>query len=235
MKKVKLLALISAVITGLLLFAFLNAVSKPAETEKTNVIVAAADIPANTPITPEMIATAELPAESIVSGALSDSSAVVGKVAQETIYSGEQILGKKLIQAGDTGNGTLAYALEPGSRAMSISVDETSGIAYMIVPGNYVDIMAYFLQDNGTTKTSYTTMILENIKVLAVDNVMSDQGKTNSSSVAYTTLTLQVTPKQAMELSMAQSEGQLTAILRSPLDDDQPYLPSVQLNNIMVK
>lgn len=234
-KKIKILALISAIITGLLLFLFLNSIGNQAEMQKTSILVAAADIPANTPITAEMLTTAQLPSDSIVPGALSDSSAVVGKVSQEQIYTGEQILGKKLVAAGESRNTTLAYAVEPGMRAITIGVDETSGIAYMIVPGNHIDILGYFLNDTGAAKTSYTTMLLENITVLAVDKVLSQNGKVNSDSPAYTTLTLQVTPAQAMQLSMAQSEGTLRAVLRSPLDEKSTNLPSITLNSIMVK
>lgn len=235
MKKVKILALISAVVTGLLLFVFLNSLNKPVEIDKTKVIVAASDIPADTPITPEMITQKELPTESIVSGALSDSTMVIGKVTKGEIYTGEQLLSSELIQAGESTSDTLAYALEPGMRAITIGVDQTSGVAYMIVPGDHVDILSYFLRDDGISKSSYTTMILEDITVLAVDQSLTEQDAVSSDSGTYLTITLQVTPKQAMELSMAQSEGQLRAILRSPLDDQKTGLPSVRLEDIMVK
>ena len=145
MKKVKVLAIVSALGTALLLFLFLSSLSQPAATATTSIIVAAADIPENTPITDSMIKISEIPVEAVVAGALTDKSEVIGKIANSVIHSGEQLLGAKLISTGESGGETLAYAIEPGMRAISIAVDESSGLAYMIIPGNNVDIIAQFV------------------------------------------------------------------------------------------
>lgn len=246
MKKVKLLAFISAVATALLLYIFLNSLGRGKEAENLMVFTAALDIPANLPITAEMLSMTELPVEAVVSGAVSDSTKVIGKVCESKIFTGEQILSSKLISAGDSASKTLAYAIKPGYRAITIAVDATTGLSNMIIPGNHVDLIGDFLIQNksasGTAdvstsgdKISYTTMVLENITVLAVDNVLSEDGKLGSETPEYTTLTLQVTPKQAMELSMAQFEGQIRVILRSPLDEKKTYLPSITLDKIIIK
>jgi pilus assembly protein CpaB len=237
-KKIKMLALIAAVATALLLYIFLNSLNQPAEITKRSVIVAASDIPANKAITAAMIKTVELPAEAVVSGAVTDKAEVIGKIAVSDIFTDEQLLKSKLVSAGGSGNKTLAFAIEPGMRAMTISVDETSGIANMIVPGNHVDIIAEFITskiegDGNVSKVSYTTMILQNIQVLAIDSVLSENGK--SDKAAYKTLTLELTPRQAMELSEAQLEGQLRAILRSAIDSEESEQPSVRLSEIMTK
>ena len=242
MKKVKVLAIVSALATAALLFLFLSSLSQPTATVTASILVAASDIPENTPITESMIKTSEIPVEAVVAGALTDKSEVIGKISNTVIYSGEQLLGAKLISTGESGGETLAYAIEPGMRAISIAVDESSGLAYMIIPGNNVDIIAEFVNttasaaDGSTSvKETYTTMILENVTVLAVDNVFSKEGKVSSDTQAYTTLTLQVTPEQAMELSAAQFDGQLRAILRSPVDDKITHQPSLTLGDVMVK
>lgn len=241
MKKVKILAVVSAVATALLLYLFLGSLGRPTATSTMSVIVAASDIPANTPITNEMIKTAELPAASVVAGALTDRTKVVGKIASAEIFVGEQLLEAKLVSTGESGNKTLAYAIEPGMRAITIHVDETSGLAYMITPGNKVDIIGEFVStetsDDGSTssKKSYTTMVLENVAVLAVDNIFSEDGKADSEAPGYTTLTLQVTPKQAMVLSAAQFEGQIRVILRSPVDNQETNQESLTLDDVMVK
>ncbi|MPM05761.1 hypothetical protein SDC9_52056 [bioreactor metagenome] len=238
-KKVKILAIISAVVTALLLFIFLNSLKNSSNIARTRVIVAVTDIPANTSITAEMIKQTELPTEAVVAGTLSDASLVIGKIAEAEIFAGEQLLSSKLISAGSSDSKTLAYAIEPGMRAITIAVDETAGLSYMITPGNHVDIIAEFLDENnsaaGAVKTSYTTMVLQNIIVLAVDNILSEDGKLLSETPQYTAVTLQVTPQQAMELSMAQFEGELRLILRSPVDEESTNIPSLTLNNIMIK
>ena len=239
MKKVRILAIVSAVVTALLLFVFLSSLSSPTTDETMTVFVAAADIPADTPITAEMIKTAELPPKAVISGAITSQSEIVGKVSNTEIFSGEQIIVSKLISTGESGSKTLAYAIKPGMRAISIAVDETSGLAYMIAPGDRVDIIGQFLVSapnetaDSSVKVSHAVMILENINILAVDNVLSKDGKIGGDSPAYTTLTLEVTPKQAMELSEAQFEGQLRAILRSPIDTDETRQPEITLGDVM--
>ena len=242
MKKVKILALVSAAVTALFVFLFLSSLNRPAETATTSVVIAASDIPANIPITEAMIETKVIPTGAVVSGALSDKSEVIGKVANAEIFAGEQLLNAKLLSTGKSDSKTLAYVIKPGMRAITIAVDETSGVAFMITPGNNVDIIGEFVKTTSSAtdasssdKISYTTMVLENVTVLAVDNVFSKDGKTSSDKPAYTTLTLQVTPTQAMELSAAQFDGQLRAILRSPVDNKETKQPSLTLDDVMVK
>lgn len=243
MKKVKILALISAVVTALLLFIFLNSLNRPAETATKSVLIAATDIPADTPISAGMLKTVELSPDVVVAGALTDKSQVIGKISKVEIFSGEQLLSAKLISAGEGGSKTLAYAIEPGMRAITIAVNESSGLAYMITPGNHVDVIGEFVStataspdgSSNPDKISYTTMVLENIIVLAVDNVLSEGGKVYNDKPAYTTLTLQVSPKQAMELSEAQFEGELRVILRSPVDTKETDQSSITLGDIIVK
>lgn len=246
MKKVKFLAFISAVATALLLYIFLNSLGRDKDTDKLMVFTAALDIPANTPISAEMLTMTELPVEAVVAGAISDSTKAIGKVCESKIFTGEQLLSSKLISAGDSASKTLAYAIKPGYRAITIAVDVTTGLSNMIIPGNHVDLIGDFLIQNkpatdttaastSADKISYTTMVLENITVLAVDNVLSEDGKLGSETPEYATLTLQVTPNQAMELSMAQFEGQIRVILRSPLDEKKTNLPSITLDKIVIK
>ena len=241
MKKIRILALVAALFTALLLFVFLRSLSKPDDTETISVIVAATNIPTDTAITAEMLKTAKLPPEAVVSGSLTNLSEAVGKISKAEIYVGEQILSGKLVSTGEAGSETLAYAIDPGMRAISISVDETQGLAYMIVPGDRVDIIGEFLgKDPSTTenaddtiKISHTVMVLENIIVLAVDNVHDEKGKADSDKPVYTTITLEVTPRQAMEISEAEFEGQLRAILRSPVDTQETNQSSVTLGDVV--
>lgn len=238
MKKVKILALVSAVVLATLLYIFLSALRSSSETETVTVLTAAADIPANIPITANMLQQTELPKEAVLSNAISASSEVVGTVSRTEIYQGEQILSSKLVAVGEGDNETLAYTIEPGMRAITIAVDATSGLSNMIAPGNHVDIIGDFLTEktdtnSKTQKQSYTVMVLENIEVLAVDNILSKDQQQDSETAAYQTITLQVTPEQAMKLSMAQFEGELRAILRSPLDETDKGLRSITLDDIL--
>lgn len=241
MKKVKIIALISAVVFSILLYRFLNTVSEPVVVEvlKSKVVVATVDIAPNIPITAEMIKTIELPEESLHNFSVKDINEVVGKVTSSVIMQGEQVLSSKLITPGE-GNGTLAYKLNPGMRAITVSVNNTTGLSNMIIPDNKVDIIGQYSVEvdvpgvEEKKNIDYTTMLLENVKVLAVDNLMTEQDKT-ASEQAYVSLTLEVTPLQAMEVTMTEYKGSLRAILRSPLDEGTTSLPALIIDKVIFK
>lgn len=239
MKKVKIIALISAVIVAVLLYNFLNNVSKTASVDvsKIGVITASVNIPANTPITEDMLTVSELPLKAVENDSIKAKEAALGKVSSSELLAGNQILSTQLISAdGGSGNGTLAYEIKPGMRAMSIGVSNLSGLVGMIKPKNTVDIIAQTQKIENEKVTDYTVMLAENITVLAVDNVMSKEGKApNEEGIAYTTVTLQVSPKQALDINMAEAKGALRLILRSPLDQDLSGLKSITFDNIILK
>lgn len=227
MKKVKILALVTAVLTAFLLFMFLSSTNNNSDVVKTDVLVATQDISAGTEITDAMIKLSKLPSEAITASAISDSSLVVGKVAASKIYAGEQILGAKLVTAGDATETTLSYAVKPGMRAITIAVDGVSGLAYMLKPGNHVDIIAqYSLKSSNQSKAE---LIVQDVTVLAVDATMSEQSGTKDVNAAYSTITLQTTPAQALKISFYEFAGQLCPVLRSPVDDQTTNLPSITM------
>ena len=244
MKKIKFLALVAAVIAAVLLYNFLNTLDEKASVEvvKTGVVTASVNIPPNTPITDDMLDMKQLPVEAVHAEAVVNEAAAIGKFSKYEIMAGEQVLYTKLISPeGGGGDGTLAYEIKPGMRAISIGVGNLSGLVGMIRPHNTVDIIAQLAkeekQPDGEEKTiDYTTMIAENIKVLAVDDVISQEGKSKNSETgtSYTSVTLQVTAHQAMELNMSEYKGQLRLILRSPLDEDIVKPPTIKFDDIII-
>jgi len=242
MKKIKAVAIISAVIVAVLIYNFLNTMSNPAlkEITKTGVITASQDIPPNVIITEEMLLVSQIPNEATHPQAVKNLSDAIGKVSSSQIIQGEQVLSSKLIVPGEgKADGSLAYSIEPGMRAVTIAVDEVTGISNMIVPNNHVDIIGQYKvkveQSNGKEKEiDYTTMLLENVKVLAVDKYKTEQEKAGAEN-SYVTITIQVTPLQAMETSMSEFTGQLRAVLRSPLDNNTTSLPALTIEKIIFK
>lgn len=237
MKKVKLLALLSAVVTAVLLYFFLSSLGNETAIPQKEVITASVNIPPNTEITESMLSVTRLPEDAVHQNAIKDSKLALGKVSSSDIIAGEQILDENLIEPGKSSNGTLAYAIEPGMRAFTISVDSNSGLSDMLKPQNRVDILGLFEDPavSDVNSNTYSTLILDNIKILAVDSVLSEKGKANQDGIAmaYSTITLQVTPEEALELNLAAEKGQLRAVLRSPLDEEAANLPSVTLKQIM--
>ena len=230
MKRVKLIALVSAVAAAALLFFFLMGLSKAMEVKKTTVATALQDIPLNTVITQEMVTTAEVPDEALLPGVVLNPAEVIGKVNRTEFYAGEQITSTKMVVPGEPGSGVLAYEIKPGMRAITISVDVTSGVANKLKPKDNIDIIGQIVPTTtaATAAAPKTVMLFQNMKILAVDAVMAKSG-----SASYATLTLEVTPQQALDLTTAVSGAALRAVLRSPADTEKAKVKTVTIKDVV--
>lgn len=227
MKKLKLAALFAAVLVGLGLYRFLQELQKPQEAPHTTVVVAAVDIPENTQITAEMVTLRSISDDSLLENYILDTESVIGMVLTSDIYAGEQITRARLVRLGedDSAKKTLAYALHPGMRAITIFVDQDTGLVNFLKPGNRVDIVANYSHEeirptlNDETQLERvqiptTQLLAQNVTILAVGSVIDKNG-----AAEYTTVTLEVTPEDALNINAVDWWGNLRLLLRSPLDD----------------
>lgn len=245
MKKVKLIALFAALIVGLGLYQFLKEIGKPAEIPHTDVVVAAVDIPENTQITQEMVMLKPMVTEALLPGSITELDAVTGMAAAGDVFAGEQITGNRLAKMGESTSesNTLAYMIKPGMRAVPVAVNAVSGIENMLKPGNRVDVLVnvnyvVYAPDGLDEKetVSVSRVLMENIEVLAVGNVTSKEGATE-----YVTVTLHVTPEQALLINYAGAGNSsnekgvtgLRLLLRSPLDNESLQDTEVYLDDIL--
>lgn len=147
----------------------------------------------------------------------------IGSVVRERILAGEPILPRKIVRAGDSGY--MAAYLEPGMRAMAIGVTVESAAGGFILPGDRVDVVMTRELDTpsaeGGTKKAYASdVVMQNIKVLAIDQ--TTRAGPDAQSVVGATATLEVRPQDAELLAKAKSEGELSLSLRSYADTGGP-------------
>lgn len=214
-------------------YLYLQQVVESAKDVKTApVVVARMEIPPKTPITREMVQQVEVPAASVHPHALRKLSDVVGKVAQEQLVDGEQVLNDRVVEQGTTRAG-LPYRVPPGKRAVTVAVDEVAAVGWHLQPGDHVDVL-------GTVEAPgndgmVTVVVLQDVEVLAVGKELElgrDQGKGKKSEVK--TVTLAVTLSEARPLVLASEEGKVRFALRNPVDrDQQPVIP-FKLGDLLV-
>ncbi|MGE3076110.1 MAG: Flp pilus assembly protein CpaB [Dehalococcoidia bacterium] len=193
-----LLALFLAVITGLLVFAALNAndngdggTKSATGGPETTVVTAKQNIAARTEIKADMVELTKVPANALLGGAFSSTDLVVGRVARIPVYKGEQLVQDKL--AADKTDLGLSYIVPEGSRAMAVKVDKVIGAGGLIRPGDRVDVIAVvdvkytdLTTDREFTETRSFTLA-QNVSVLAVEQKLENQvppQTTSSSSTA---------------------------------------------------
>ena len=170
------LALVFAVVAGVFVFVALNqsgddekeAVTPGVTTSSRQVVVAGEDIDIRTEVTEGMLTMKTLPGDEALQGAYSDYEPVVGQVTRQDIFKGEQVTRSKVGPQTDTEiEQGLSFVISAGMRGFSIKVDETSAVGGLLLPGDLVDVIAVF-QDEDDFDVDKAVTLLQNIEVLAV-------------------------------------------------------------------
>jgi pilus assembly protein CpaB len=213
-RRLGLVALAAAVLAGLLARAALAHLAAARAPRTVPVVVAARDIPARTVLTPAWLAVARVVPALVPPEAVASPAAVRGLVTTAPLYAG-QVLVWPDVARGAVPYG-LSYAIPAGERAFTVPVGPTTGVAGLIRPGDRVDVLAVFGQ--GTDGLPHTTVVAvaQDVLVLAVDqDVVGGPGPAPSG---YSTVTLEVAPRQAEVLAYAVARGQVVLTLRGATD-----------------
>jgi len=176
----------------------------------TKVVVAARDIDLGTLLTPDMMKVVDWPSASVVNGIYKDTKQLEERVVNTMLLRGEPILDTKLAPRGTKGG--LSAVIGAGKRAITVRVNEVSGVAGFSLPGNYVDLMVN-TQDERDKPVS--KIVLEQILVLAV---AQEASRDETKPKVVNAVTLEVTPEQAEKLDLARSVGTLSLALRNQVD-----------------
>lgn len=127
------------------------------------------------------------------------------RIVLRSIDPSEPILKSKVTGFGE--RATISAQLTPGMRAFTLQIDSVSGVAGFLLPNDRVDI--FMTRNNADGMTA--NLLMQNVKVIAIDQ-FSDK-ESNQARVARTA-TVEVSPKDAQALALAQQVGRLTMSLR---------------------
>jgi pilus assembly protein CpaB len=247
------LVLLLGVFLAALVFVVILLGSRPGGTPTTPVasaptqlptVVTIVDIPLGTIVTQEMLTTRTLATNLREGGVFGDVSQAVGKTTRTALVAGGQV------HASDFQNRAVPLAVPVGRRAMTIAVNELTGVGNLLDVGDTVDLIislrgdafpvVQVLSDGSVTVVSGINplsiklpLLLQDVQIIGVINPpppaapATAQGQAPASQApAFTEpqnklLVLAVTPAQAEVLLFARTTGVLDAILRSPLDAGQ--------------
>ena len=149
-----------------------------------------------------------------------DPKKLLGTVVRYAITAGQPATRGSLV--GPQDRGFLAAALGPGMRAITVPVNVSSGVAGFVFPGDHVDMVLTQNVEGGgdgpALKVSET--IIRNLRVLATDQRITDKDDEGKTQVkTFSNVTLEVTPRIAEKIAVAQSLGSLSLALRSIADN----------------
>jgi len=189
------------------------------------VLVAQRALPVGTIITADSVSFQAWPKEMVQDAYFidgeADMSKLLGTVVRFPVTAGEPVTKGVLVAPGD--RGFLAAALGPGMRAVTITVSAKTGVAGFIFPGDRVDLMlTQSLSGDGQGGSlNAAETILKNLRVLATDQSTESETAENGKTVvrSFNTVTLEVTPRIAEKIAVADTIGALRLSLRSIADN----------------
>lgn len=228
------LGLLCGVLAGVMVLSFLGEQEKRISgppPPKVNVMVAKTDVPSGVKLTQEMLISQSILAEMKHPQALESMSEATGKLTLYPLVKGEQVLSPRL---GDKPRAiSLAGVVPAGRRAVSVAATDVVAAGGLILPGDWVDVLAVFESRDGANVNALATLSLENIEVLALDReAVGVEAKESASQAADAkkpapapaggaiahTITLAVTPEEAQRLMLADRSGTLRLALRASGD-----------------
>ena len=130
-------------------------------------------------------------------------------VVLSAIEANEPILASKITGTGQ--RATLSAMLQDGMKAVTIRVNDVEGVAGFVLPGERVDVVLTRQQQ----KNAASDVVLQNVRVLAVDQLADERSEKPSVAKA---VTLEVSQAAAQKVALAATVGTLSLVLRKAGD-----------------
>jgi pilus assembly protein CpaB len=220
-------ALVLGISAALLSKVWLQAqISKPQIAEAgprvdmATVVIAAKSLRFGNRLASRSLREVEWPANAIPKGAFKKIKDIVNgkdrRVVLSSIEENEPVLGWKITGPGQ--RASLSALIGENMKAVTIRVNDVLGVAGFVLPGEHVDVLLTRTEsvevgdDKAIQKNSFTDVLLQNVRVLAVDQLADDRTEDPAPAKA---VTIEVTTRQGQKLALASSVGQLALALRS--------------------
>lgn len=220
-------------------------VKKMVEEDQVPILVAKDVIPEGTTITADMLDVKTVSSKQVTSALVTELDKAIGMNVAKQINKGEAITVAKITavkrEGAQDANTKLSGLTPTGKRAITVMVDSIAGLAGMIKPGDYVDVLSTLplpvrSADGKQSTTPVTFPLFQNILVLAVGQETAatpiplpkdSRYKKDTEVKESLAITLALNPQEANIIAFAQEQGKIRLILRSPTDVQvQPVAPA---------
>jgi pilus assembly protein CpaB len=231
-----------AIIGALVLRALFVAASHPAPSSShgmQRIRAAAADLPdglllRDSDLVWKSVPHGQAPAGAIIEGQAGNDGAdndLKGDLLRHAVRAGTPLGPADVISP--NAPGFLAAALKPDMRAISVAIDDVSGNAGLIQPGDYVDVLLTQTLGESAKNTAEAGRAVESetvvnrVRVLAVGSAFQ-RPKENAAQAdtRARTVTFEVTPRTAQVIAVATHLGTLSLALRSFATEDRHEPPA---------
>jgi pilus assembly protein CpaB len=210
-------AVLVAALGGLLVFLYVQGADSRAEErfDTVDVLKATAIIEAGESIEDAQAAgkltLAAVAQDQLLNGYQTDTAAIAGTTAMQTIYPGEQIVADKF---GTGAVATSALPIPDDKMAISVNLTDPSRVAGFVNPGSEVAI--FLTGTDAGTGGGFSRLLLPRVSVLGVGNTTpvsttttDETGASTTEQLPRTLLTISVDQRQAEKILFAQGNGEL--------------------------
>lgn len=215
------------------------------ESQPIEVLVAQEDVPQGTSsdemIAKKMVSLQQVPRRFTAAGAVSTTKAIEGMVLATPLTRGQQVTPDQFAAPDAAG---LAFSIPKQQIAVSIPVDEVSGVGGMIKPGDHIALYVTLSPGPGGEK-DLTKMLLSDVKVLAVgSSLRSDQAaesensggltsRAEGSTSAAKTITVAVAPTDGERLVFAEETGRVWCALLPATAEEAPVTTGQTIRTVV--
>ncbi len=200
---------------------------KTVETVKTKVVYAAKNIEEGEIIPAEALEEREIDASKAPIDAFNGINAVVGQQAAYPVSSGtvvsQHAVKQMALVTGFEGK------IKEGMRALTFGVDTNSGVAGFIAPGSHVDVVCI----TGSAGDTKAAPVMSDVEVIAVGTTYQKTPGGQSAANPAGSVTVAVTPEDAIKLIKAISAAKPYLVLRN--DKDHSPVAVVDVKDLFPK
>ncbi|RXJ01906.1 Flp pilus assembly protein CpaB [Anaerobacillus alkaliphilus] len=220
-KSIFLLAIIMGGITTLLFNNYLKNSTAPTAaivTENTvEIIVAAEPLKKNERITAEKLEFKTIPESALHPQTLMTKEELEGLFVTADMQTGEAFFSHR-VQSEEDEKLFISRKVKPGYRAVSVSVNYVESVSTLTEPEDLVDIIFTETIEKEDKEEIVTKLLFEKVRVLAVGRKMVEPTSPESYS-EYSTVTLELTPADAIKIVNVSERGSIHLMLNSRIDE----------------
>jgi len=193
-------------------FLYRNTVA-PQQDKKLQVVVASRDMPLGSLLKKTDLRMVTYLERDVPKGVVFRLPDAENRVLLVPMNSNEPVLLSKL--SSQTATEGVSSTIDPGFRAVSVPINDASGVAGLVQPNARVDVL---FTRPGSMAEATTSIILQNVKVLSTGRAIPTGQAVDARTPRSPVVTLLLTPNDAQKLELAKNQGKLSLSLRNPLD-----------------
>jgi pilus assembly protein CpaB len=196
------------------------------EVATRHIVVAAENLPLGTRVSKEQVKVVGWPAATPLEGSFASVDEIVGRGLIQPVQANEPLTESRLAPK-EAGAG-LSPSIPAGMRALSVKVNDVIGVAGFTVPGARVDVVVVVNSNDAMAR-----VVVSNLQVLTAGTKYDIEQAKDGQPIPSSVVTLLVTPEQAERITLAQTNGSITLVLRNPLDLEPTQTNGIRMAGLM--